>query len=377
MGILSKIRPEEQKPQEEKRELSTVEENQLLKASLSYMKNELNKFKEPPLLICEVRSKHNDKVIIRVPNGNQFLVHSAGTLQLEPGDIVVVEQKSLTVLNKLEKIKNFDVESFVCLSRPSASWSVIGGLEEQIQEIKEVVELPLRNPELFQKIGIDPPKGILLQGAPGTGKTMLAKAVANATDATFIEIVASELVQKFIGEGAKLVKDIFQLAKEKAPTIIFIDEIDALAAERVELGTSGEREVQRTFMQLLTEMDGFQSLDNVKVVAATNRIDILDPAILRPGRFDRIIEIPLPGKEGRKEIFRIHTSRMSMNKIDFEKLAEKTENFSGAEIKTVCTEAGYCAIRENRTKVKEQDFLDAITKVLQDSEDHSHIAMFG
>ena len=378
MGILSKTKPKEEKMEEPaKRDLSMQEENQLLKASLGYMKNELNKFKEPPLLICEVKNVQENKTIIRVPNGNQFLVNRSGTLQLEPGDVVVVEQKSLTVINKLDKVKSFDVESFVCMSKPSVDWDNIGGLHEQVREIKEVIELPLTKPELFKKIGIEPPKGILLHGAPGTGKTMLAKAVANATNATFIEIVASELVQKFIGEGAKLVKDIFQLAKEKSPSIIFIDEIDALAAERIELGTSGEREVQRTFMQLLTEMDGFKSLDGVKVIAATNRVDILDQAILRPGRFDRIIEIPLPEKEGREEILKIHANKMSLQKIDFNKLAEKTENFSGAELKTVCTEAGYFAIREERTKVKQADFFEAVEKILQDNEDKSHVAMFG
>ncbi len=378
MGILSKNKAKEQPlPEKTPKELSVEEENQLLKASLTYMRGELNKFKEPPLLVCEVKNHVDNKTIIRVPNGNQFLVNRSGSAQLEPGDTVVVEQKSLTVINKLDKVKNFNVESFVCMSKPEISWENIGGLHEQAREIKEVVELPLKKPELFEKIGIQPPKGILLHGAPGTGKTLLAKAVANATNATFIEIVASELVQKFIGEGAKLVKDIFQLAKEKAPSIIFIDEIDALAAERVELGTSGEREVQRTFMQLLTEMDGFKSLDGVKVVAATNRVDILDPAILRPGRFDRIIEIPLPEEAGRREIFKIHSKDMNKFKVNIEKIAKATENFSGAEIKTVCTEAGYFALRDERTKVKEKDFIEAIAKVLEDNEDKSHMAMYG
>ncbi len=355
------------------------DENQLLKASLGYLKTELNKFKELPLLVCDVkRVIDGDKAVIRVPNGNNFLVNIAGNLNLESGDNVVVEQKSLTIIQKMDKSKTFSVENFVIIEKPNLPWENVGGLEDQIREIKEVVELPLINPELFKEVGIDPPKGILLYGVPGTGKTLLAKAVATSTNSTFIEIVASELVQKFIGEGAKLVKDIFQLAREKAPSIVFIDEIDALAAERVELGTSGEREVQRTFMQLLTEMDGFKGLDNVKIIAATNRIDILDQAILRPGRFDRLIEIPLPETKAREKIFKIHSRNMKLNKkLDFAKIISETENFSGADIKSVCTEAGYFAIREKRTEITTKDFLDAISKVTVGMYDEVPSEMFG
>ena len=248
------------------------EENQLLKNSLTYLKSELNKFKEIPLLVCDVKYVlDNKKAIIKIPNGNQFLVNVSGNMDLIVGDTVVVEQKSLTVVDKINKIHSYDLDTFLIVEKPDTSWEQVGGLKEIIEEIKEVVELPLLKPELFFKIGIDPPKGILLYGPPGTGKTLLAKAVAKSSNATFIHVVASELVQKFIGEGAKLVKDIFSLAKSKAPAIIFIDEIDALASERVDFGTSGEREVQRTFMQLVNEMDGFNNLDNVKIIAATNR----------------------------------------------------------------------------------------------------------
>ncbi len=220
---------------------------------------------------------------------------------------------------------------------------------------------------------------MLLHGSPGTGKTLLAKAVATATNSTFIEIVGSELVQKFIGEGAKLVKEIFQIAREKAPTIIFIDELDAMAAKRVDIGTSGEREVQRTFMQLLSEIDGFKGLGNVKIIGCTNRKDILDPAIMRPGRLERHIYFPLPAKEARKDIFRIHTEAMNTAKIDFDKVVEMTESLTGAEIRSVCTEAGYFAIREERGSVETRDFMSAIAKLKSkdEVEGTEYAAMFG
>ena len=358
--------------------VSVQQENQLLKNSLSYMKAELNKFKELPLLVSEVKRVVNNKAIIRVPNGSQFYVNISGDLKISAGDNVLVEQRSLTVVQKLEKSKNFDVDDFLIVQKPNILWEAIGGLEEQIKEIREGIELPLKNPQLFIDIGIDPPKGILLHGPPGTGKTLLAKAVATSSNATFIEIVASELVQKFIGEGAKLVKDIFKLARERAPTIIFIDEIDALAAERIELGTSGEREVQRTFMQLLTEIDGFDNLANVKVIAATNRFDILDQAIIRPGRFDRLIEIPAPDEKGRESIFKIHTTKMKTEEVDYNKIIKGTEGLNGAEIKAVCTEAGYFAIRENRNKIITEDFVKAIEKVSYiGDEEGDYQSMFG
>ncbi len=355
------------------------DENQLLKNSLNYLKAELNKFKELPLLVSEVKKIVNGKVIIKVPNGSHFLVNIAGDIKVNTGDTVLVEQRSLTVVQKLEDSKSFDVEDFVIIEKPNISWNDVGGLEEQIKEIKEVVELPLLKPELFKQVGIDAPKGILLHGPPGTGKTMLAKAVATSSNSTFIEFVGSELVQKFIGEGAKLVRDLFRLARERAPSIIFIDELDAIAAERVDMGTSGEREVQRTFMQLLTEMDGFNSLDGVKIIAATNRFDILDPAVIRPGRFDRLIQVPLPDEKTRLGIFKIHSGRMNVSNVNFDKLIEDTEGFSGADIKSLCTEAGYFAIRNNRSHILHEDFVNAISKLDElDSEEDSNCAgMFG
>ncbi len=352
------------------------EENELLKNSVSYLKTELNKFKELPLLVCEVRRVYGEKAVIRVPNGSNFYVNVTGGLNLAVGDSVLVEQRSLTVVQRVDKVNGLDVDDFIVAERPSISWACLGGLEVQIKEIREVVELPLLKPELFKKVGIIPPKGILLYGLPGTGKTLLAKAVATSSNSTFIEIVAPELVQKFIGEGARLVREVFKLAREKAPSIIFIDEIDALAAERMDAVSSGEREVQRTLMQLLTEIDGFSGLGNVKVIAATNRFDILDDALLRPGRFDRLIEVPLPTKEGRKQILQIHSNGMNLDKVDFGGIIDEAEGMSGAELRGVCTEAGYFAIRDNRVEVDTEDFIRAVNKIRQNA-NKDYKAMFG
>ena len=274
-------------------------ENRLLKETVDHFKRELEKYKSAPLIMCEVIDIIKDQAIIRLQNGNEFLVNiSCECENITPGDTTLAEQKNLTIIKKAPHSKKFNVEKFVIIEKPKVSWNDIGGLKEEINEIHEIVELPLKKPALFKKMGIKPPKGALLYGEPGTGKTLLAKAVASSTNSTFIEIVASELVQKFIGEGAKLIKEIFELAREKAPSIVFIDELDALAAKRIDVGTSGEREVQRTFMQLLAEIDGFKNLGNVKIIGCTNRKDILDPAILRPGRLDRIINVSLPDKDG-------------------------------------------------------------------------------
>ena len=280
-------------------------------------------------------------------------------------------------MEKIEFNSNLEIEKFVIINKPKESWKEIGGLKEEVQEVKEVIELPLKKPKLFEKVGIQPPKGILLYGPPGTGKTLLAKAVAHSTDATFIEVVGSELVQKFIGEGAKLVKEIFELARKKAPSIVFIDEIDALAATRMDTGTSGEREVNRTFMQLLAEMDGFKHLDNVKIIGATNRIDILDPAIIRPGRLDRLIEVGLPDEEGRLEILKVHSKNMNLQKVKLPEVSAQMEGFSGAEIRAVCTEAGFFAIREDREYVTPEDFLGAIEKIRFEDDDELEPGFFG
>ncbi|MEA3514408.1 MAG: AAA family ATPase [Nanoarchaeota archaeon] len=356
-------------------------ENRLLKETIDHFKRELDKYKSAPLIMCEIIDIIKDQAIVRLQNGNEFLVNvSCECKDITPGDTALAEQKNLTIIKKAPHSKKFNVEKFVIIEKPKVSWDDIGGLKDEINEIHEIVELPLKKPALFKKMGIKPPKGALLYGEPGTGKTLLAKAVASSTNSTFIEVVASELVQKFIGEGAKLIKEIFELAREKAPSIVFIDELDALAAKRIDVGTSGEREVQRTFMQLLAEIDGFKNLGNVKIIGCTNRKDILDPAILRPGRLDRIINVSLPDKEGIRQIYNIHTGKMPLDKdVNEEKIIKKLQGYSGAEIATMCTEAGYFAIRENRQKVIIDDFLNAIDKVnLEKSvEDSDFVSMFG
>jgi proteasome regulatory subunit len=369
--------------EEENRQLQNAlhkleEEASLLRALFNKTHNELENLKKPALLVADIVALHEGRAVVKLPNGNKFYSHITATVnEINPGDSVLVEQKSLNVIGKIDLAAGIDVEKYVLVEAPQENWKQIGGLEKEVQEIKEVIELPLTKPKLFEKMGIVPPKGVLLHGPPGTGKTLLAKAVAHSTKATFIEVVGSELVQKFIGEGSKLVKEIFALARRRAPTILFIDELDALASARMPMGTSGEREVNRTFMQLLAELDGFRGLDNVKIIAATNRKDILDLAILRPGRLDRIIEVGMPDEKGRLEILKIHTGPMSLKKIRLKDVATVTEGFSGAELKAVCTEAGYFAIREDRDYLIRKDFDSAIEKVRSKDMEEDEVQMFG
>lgn len=342
-------------------------ENTQLKKENEILKRELDKLRIPPLILGTVIDKISDrKVVVKSSTGPNFLVNVSQFVNpddIVPGTRICLNQQTLAVVDVLPKEKDYRALAMEVDEKPDVTFEDIGGLKEQIQEVKEVVELPLKKPELFEKVGIDPPKGILLYGPPGTGKTLLAKAVAHETNAAFIKVVGSELVKKFIGEGATLVRDVFKLAKEKAPCIVFIDEIDAVASKRTESLTGGDREVQRTLMQLLAEMDGFDARGDVKVIAATNRLDILDPAILRPGRFDRIIDIPAPDEKGRLEILKIHTERMNLKDMDLSDVAKLTEGCVGADLKAICTEAGMFAIREERDYVTMQDFERAIEKV--------------
>jgi len=240
---------------------------------------------------------------------------------------------------------------------PLDSYADIGGCEEQVREIKEAVELPLTNPELYEDIGIKAPKGVILYGEPGTGKTLLAKAVANQTSATFLRIVGSELVKKYLGEGPKLVREIFRVADEMAPTIIFIDEVDAIGSKRFDSDSSGTKEIQRTMLELLNQLDGFDSRSDVKVIMATNRIDSLDPALIRPGRIDRKIKFPLPDEKTKRKIFSIHTAKMNLNAdCDLEEFIMGKDELSGADIKAMCSEAGLIALRNRRMQVGMDDF---------------------
>jgi len=250
--------------------------------------------------------------------------------------------------------------------KPDVTYNDVGGCKEQIDKLREVVELPLLHPERFVQLGIDPPKGVLLYGPPGTGKTLCARAVANRTDATFIRVIGSELVQKYVGEGARMVRELFQMARTKKACIIFFDEIDAIGGARFDDGAGGDNEVQRTMLELINQLDGFDSRGNIKVLMATNRPDVLDPALLRPGRLDRKVEFSLPDLEGRTSIFQIHSQKMSCElDVRFELLARLCPNSTGADIHSVCTEAGMYAIRARRKTVTEKDFLEAINKVIK------------
>jgi len=343
-----------------------MRQNANLSAELQYYKKEVEKLVSPPLieaLVLEILDD-GERAVVKSTTGPNLIVKIDSKIrkdELRAGVRVALNQRGSTIVEVLKDREDPIAQAMEVIERPQVSYRDIGGLSNEIDLVREVVELPLTKPDLFKDLGIDPPKGVLLYGPPGTGKTLLAKAVAHESNATFIRVVASEFVQKFIGEGARIVREVFKLARKKAPAIIFIDEIDAIGAKRLDIGTSGEREVQRTLMQLLAEMDGFNDLYNVRIIAATNRIDILDPALLRPGRFDRVIEIPAPDLRGRVEIFKIHTRKMRLAKdVDFHKLAELTEGFTGADIKAVCTEAGYNALRANRRSVRMKDFMDAV-----------------
>ncbi|MDI9437503.1 MAG: proteasome-activating nucleotidase [Euryarchaeota archaeon] len=353
----------------EKDKVLIENEKMRLDRELKSLRGEIERFRSPPLVIATVTEVLDEgKVVVKSSTGPHFVIGYSRFMDdkdLEPGARVALNQQTFSIVNVLPSEKDPIVTGMEVEEKPEVSYAQIGGLEEQIVEIKETVELPLKKPELFKEIGIEPPKGVLLYGPPGTGKTLLAKAVAHETNATFIKIVASEFVRKYIGEGARLVRGVFELAKEKSPSIIFIDEIDAIAAKRLKSSTSGDREVQRTLMQLLAEMDGFEARGDVGIVAATNRPDILDPALLRPGRFDRFIEVPVPNEDGRREILKIHTKNMVMEEdVDLDLISALTDGASGADVKAICTEAGMFAIREERPIVNINDFLDAVDKIM-------------
>ncbi|KAG9120411.1 ATPase of 26S proteasome regulatory subunit 4 [Ceratobasidium sp. 392] len=283
---------------------------------------------------------------------------------LEPGCSVLLHHKNSSIIGVLSDDADPMVSVMKLDKAPTESYADVGGLDQQIQEIKESVELPLTHPELYEEMGIKPPKGVILYGVPGTGKTLLAKAVANQTSATFLRVVGSELIQKYLGDGPKLVRELFRVAEEHAPSIVFIDEIDAIGTKRYESTSGGEREIQRTMLELLNQLDGFDTRGDVKVIMATNKIESLDPALIRPGRIDRKIEFPLPDVKTKRHIFRLHTSRMSLSEdVDLEEFVMTKDDLSGADIKAVCTEAGLLALRERRMRVNKADFTTAREKV--------------
>ncbi|KAL8171757.1 hypothetical protein V2J09_023561 [Rumex salicifolius] len=284
--------------------------------------------------------------------------------KLKPGDLVGVNKDSYLILDTLPSEYDSRVKAMEVDEKPTEDYNDIGGLEKQIQELVEAIVLPMTHKERFQKLGIRPPKGVLLYGPPGTGKTLMARACAAQTNATFLKLAGPQLVQMFIGDGAKLVRDAFQLAKEKAPCIIFIDEIDAIGTKRFDSEVSGDREVQRTMLELLNQLDGFSSDERIKVIAATNRADILDPALMRSGRLDRKIEFPHPTEEARARILQIHSRKMNVHPdVNFEELARSTDDFNGAQLKAVCVEAGMLALRRDATEVNHEDFNEGIIQV--------------
>lgn len=284
--------------------------------------------------------------------------------KLKPGDLVGVNKDSYLILDTLPSEYDSRVKAMEVDEKPTEDYNDIGGLEKQITELVEAIVLPMTHKESFEKLGIRPPKGVLLYGPPGTGKTLMARACAAQTNATFLKLAGPQLVQMFIGDGAKLVRDAFQLAKEKAPCIIFIDEVDAIGTKRFDSEVSGDREVQRTMLELLNQLDGFSSDDRIKVIAATNRADILDPALMRSGRLDRKIEFPHPTEDARARILQIHSRKMTVNPdVNFEELARSTDDFNGAQLKAVCVEAGMLALRRDATEVTHEDFNEGIIQV--------------
>ena len=306
-----------------------------------------------------VNIRHNAKYVVEL---NEQL----SPTDVEEGMRVGVDKKKYKISLPLPPKIDPSVSLMTVEDRPDVTYNDIGGYKEQIDQLREVLELPLLNPQVFEQLGIDPPKGVLLFGPPGTGKTLTARAVANRTDACFIRISGCELVQKYVGEGARLVRELFQMARTKKASIIFFDEIDSIGGVRSDDPDSGDTEVQRTMLEIINQLDGFESRGNIKVLMATNRPDVLDPALIRPGRIDRKIEYSLPDLEGRVQIFKIQARTMNVEKdVRFELLARLTNNNTGADIRAVCIEAGMFAIRARRKTITEKDLLDSIEKVIK------------
>jgi len=307
------------------------------------------------------------KYVINIKQIAKFVVGLGERLSptdIEEGMRVGVDRHKYEIQLPLPPRIDPSVTMMTVEEKPDVTYSDVGGCKEQIEKLREVVELPLLSPERFVKLGIDPPKGILLYGPPGTGKTLCARAVANRTDATFIRVIGSELVQKYVGEGARMVRELFEMARTKKACIIFFDEVDAIGGRRFSEGTSADREIQRTLMELLNQMDGFDTLGQTKIIMATNRPDTLDPALLRAGRLDRKIEIGLPNEAGRLEIFKIHTSKVAkQGEFDFEAAVKMSDGFNGADIRNVVTEAGFFAIRDDRDYILQNDLMKAVRKV--------------
>jgi len=346
-----------------------------LNAQVRRLRDELSKLQESGSYIGEVvKVMGKNRVLVKVGSDGKYVVGLSPKIDpalLKPNVRVALRSDSYV----LHKILPSKVDPLVSLMRveavPDANYDMVGGLDRQVKEMKEVIELPIKHPELFEALGISQPKGVIMYGPPGTGKTLLARAVAHHTDCCFIRVSGSELVQKYIGEGSRMVRDLFVMARQHAPSIIFMDEIDSIGGARTEGGSGGgDSEVQRTMLELLNQLDGFEPAQNIKVLMATNRIDILDPALLRPGRIDRKIEFPNPNEAARLHIVKIHSRKMNlMRGINLKKIANQMKGASGAESKAVCTEAGMFALRERRVHVTQEDFEMAVAKVMKKDSD--------
>lgn len=336
---------------------------------VKFIENELGYLQEPSSYVGEVIKTVSDtRVLVKVQPEGKYIVDvdkSVNIKDLKPGQRICLKSESY-VLHKILTNKTDPLVSLMMVEKvPDSTYDMIGGLSQQIKEIKEVIELPVKHPELFESLGIAQPKGVILFGPPGTGKTLLARAVAHHTDCNFIRVSGAELVQKYIGEGSRMVRELFIMAREHAPSIIFMDEIDSIGSTRIDSASGGDSEVQRTMLELLNQLDGFETTNDIKVVMATNRIDMLDPALLRPGRIDRRIEFPPPTLAARTDILRIHSRKMNLTRgINFRKIAEEMTGSSGADMKGVCTEAGMYALRERRIHVTQEDFELAVGKIM-------------
>lgn len=346
------------------------EEAKMLCKDYDKSENDLKALQSVGQIVGEVlKQLTEEKFIVKATNGPRYVVGCRRQLdksQLKAGTRVALDMTTLTIMRYLPREVDPLVYNMSHEDPGQVTYGEIGGLQEQIREIREVVELPLINPELFLRVGIVPPKGVLLYGPPGTGKTLLARAVASQLDCNFLKVVSSAIVDKYIGESARMIREMFAYARDHEPCIIFMDEIDAIGGRRFSEGTSADREIQRTLMELLNQMDGFDTLGKVKIIMATNRPDTLDPALMRPGRLDRKIEISLPNEQGRLDILKIHSANIAKRgDIDYEAVVKLSDGFNGADLRNVCTEAGMFAIRAERDYVTDEDFMKAVRKVVE------------
>ncbi|GAU22072.1 hypothetical protein TSUD_309760 [Trifolium subterraneum] len=351
--------------------LRSVREN-LWSSKKDFNKSEddLKSFQSVGQIVGEVlRPLDDQRMIVKASSGPRYVVGCRSQVdkeKLTAGTRVVLDMTTLTIMRILPREVDPVVYNMLHEDPGNVSYSAVGGLSDQIRDLRESIELPLMNPELFLRVGIKPPKGVLLYGPPGTGKTLLARAIASNIDANFLKVVSSAIIDKYIGESSRMIREMFGYARDHQPCIIFMDEIDAIGGRRFSEGTSSDREIQRTLMELLNQLDGFDQLGKVKIIMATNRPDVLDPALLRPGRLDRKIEIPLPNEQSRMEILKIHAAGIAKHgEIDFEAVVKLAEGFNGADLRNVCTEAGMAAIRAERDYVIHEDFMKAVRKLTE------------